>query len=187
MLKLVKPSKKYLDSFLKSFSDYEQDENQFKDVAIKPLIKAISENNVEEFFKQIDDYSKGKNLPEGHVPGTTFWMMDGKEFVGTFVIRHFLTPKLEEWGGHIAVNIAPKYRGKFSSFIGVKLCLEEASKLGLKRVLMTCDERNSASYRGITGLMKLYGGEKISDTFVNSHGEHRVWVNTTKSSKVVTK
>ena len=91
----------------------------------------------------MDDYSKGKNLPYGYVPGTTFWLIDDKEFVGTFVIRHYLTPKLEEQGGHIAANISPKYRGKYSSFIGVKLCLEEASKLGLKRVLMTCDETYS--------------------------------------------
>jgi len=187
MLKLVKPSKKYLNSFLKAVNDYEQDENQFKDVAIKPLIKAIAENKLEECFKQMDDYSKGKNLPDGYVPGTTFWLIDDKEFVGTFVIRHYLTPKLEEQGGHIAANISPKYRGKYSSFIGVKLCLEEASKLGLKRVLMTCDERNSASYRGIIGLMNLYGGEKLTDTFVNGHGEHRVWVNTPKSSKAVGK
>jgi len=187
MLKLVKPSKKYLNSFLKAVNDYEQDENQFKDVAIKPLIKAIAENKLEECFKQMDDYSKGKNLPDGYVPGTTFWLIDDKEFVGTFVIRHYLTPKLEEQGGHIAANISPKYRGKYSSFIGVKLCLEEASKLGLKRVLMTCDEKNSASYRGIIGLMNLYGGEKLTDTFVNGHGEHRVWVNTPKSSKAVGK
>ena len=116
---------------------------------------------------------------------TTFWLINGKDYIGTFVIRHYLTPKLEECGGHIAANIAPKHRGEYSSFIGVKLCLQEANKLGLKRVLMTCDERNSASYRAITGLMNLYGGEKLKDTFINGHGEHRVWVNTTQSSKVV--
>jgi predicted acetyltransferase len=180
MLKLVKPSKRYLNSFLNAVRDYESDENQFKDVAIRPLIKAMSENKVDECLKNIDDNSKGKNLPDGYVPGTTFWLMDGKEYIGTFVIRHRLTPKLEEWGGHIAANIAPKYRGTYSSFIGAKLCLKEANKLGLKRVLMTCDERNSASFKAITGLMKLYGGEQLSDTFVNGHGEHRVWVNTIK-------
>ena len=187
MLKLVKPSKKYLNLFLQALADYNQDENQFKDVAIKPLIQAIKENKVEEYFKQMGDYSKGKNLPDGYVPSTTFWLIDGKEYIGTFVIRHYLTPKLEEWGGHIATNIAPKYRGKYSSFIGIKSCLDEARKIGLKRVLMTCDERNSASYRAITGLMKLYGGEQLPDTFVNGHGEHRVWVDTPKSSKAVEK
>lgn len=180
MLKLVKPSKKYLNSFLKAVNDYEQDENQFKDVAIKPLIKAIAENKVEECFKQMDDYSKGKNLPDGCVPGTTFWLMNDKEFVGTFVVRHHLTPKLEEQGGHIAANIAPKYRGKYSSFVGIKMCIDKARKLGLKRVLMTCDVANKASYRAIIGLMKLYGGEELSDSFVDGHGEHHVWINTTK-------
>ena len=60
------------------------------------------------------------------------------------------------------------------------MCLEAARKLGLKRVLITCDENNQASYRAITGLMKLYGGEQWPDTVVDGHGEHRVWVNTGK-------
>ena len=66
MLKLVKPSKKYLDLFLRAVDDYKQDENQFKDVAIKPLIKAITENKIDEHLKKIDDNSKGKNLPDGY-------------------------------------------------------------------------------------------------------------------------
>lgn len=178
MLKLIKPSKKYIDCFLKAVDDYDNDENQFKDIAIKPLITAINENKIDEYFKRIDDNSNGKNLPDGFVPETTFWLMDDENFVGIFVIRHRLTPKLEEWGGHIAANISPKYRGKYSSFIGIKLCLKEANKLGLKQVLMTCDERNGASYRGIKGLMDLYGGEQLTDTIVNGHGEHRVLINT---------
>jgi predicted acetyltransferase len=181
MLKLVKPSKRYLKSFLKIIDDYQQDPNLFKDVAIKPLMKAISENKIDEYFNQINDYSKGKNLPDGYVPSTTFWLINNTEFVGTFVIRHCLTAKLEQWGGHIAANIAPKYRGRYSSFIGIKMCLAQACKLGLKRVLMTCNENNSASYRAITGLMKLYGGKALPGSFIDGHGEHRVWINTTKN------
>ena len=81
-------------------------------------------------------------------------------------------------GGHVVANIAPKYRGKYSSFIGMKLCLEKARELGLNRILLTCDERNPTSHRSILGLMKMYGGEEWPDSFVDGHGEHRVWVNT---------
>ena len=45
---------------------------------------------------------------------------------------------------------------------------------------MTCDEKNSTSYRAIIGLMNMYGGEQIEDSFVDGHNEHRVWINTKK-------
>ena len=147
VLKLVKPSKKYLHSFLKVMDDYKKDKNHFGRGGIDPLIKAIEENKIDEYLKKLADGAVGKNLTPGHVPGTRFWLLDDDEFVGSFEVRHALTPNLERVGGHVAANIAPKYRGKYSSFIGIKMCIDEARKLGLKRVLMTCDASNKASYR----------------------------------------
>ena len=147
VLKLVKPSKKYLHSFLKVMDDYKKDKNHFGRGGIDPLIKAIEENKIDEYLKKLADGAVGKNLTPGHVPGTRFWLLDDDEFVGSFEVRHALTPNLERVGGHVAANIAPKYRGKYSSFIGIKMCIDEARKLGLKRVLMTYDASNKASYR----------------------------------------
>ena len=183
MLKLVKPSKKYLPAFLRVVDDYKQDTNQFKDVQVGALLKAIEENRADEYIKSLRDAERGIGLPKGYVPGTTFWLMDDDNWVGSFTIRHRLTPHLMQEGGHIAGNISPKYRGKYSSFIGAKLILAAAHKMGLKRVLITCDANNSASYRAITGLMRLYGGEQMPDSIVKGHPEHRVWVNTTKEDK----
>lgn len=187
MLRLVKPSKKYLNCFLNVIDDYKTDANHFGRGGIDPLIKAIEEKTIDEYLQKLSDFDQGKNLPQGYVSGTRFWLLDDDDFVGSFDIRHRLTPKLEQAGGHIAANIAPKYRGKYSSFIGVKMCLEKAKELGLERVLITCDANNAASYRGILGLLKLYGGEQVSDSFIDGHYEHRVWINTTPSSKVIGK
>ena len=178
MLMLVKPSKQYLPCFVKSIDDYKRDENHFGRGGIDPLIHALEENRIDEYLQKLADYEHAKNLPDGYVPESRFWLLDNDEFVGSFSIRHKLTQKLEQIGGHIAANISKKYRGKYSSFIGIKMCLNEAHKLGLKRVLMTCDTENTISYRAIMGLKKLYGGEQISDSFVDGHGEHRVWINT---------
>ena len=183
MLKLVKPSKKYIKSFLKVIDDYKKDDNHFARGEINPLIQAIEEDTVDEYLQKLSDYEKGKNMKPGYVPGTTFWLMDGDEWIGAFCIRHALTPLLEEWGGHIAANISPKHRGEYSSFIGIKMCLAKANKLGLDRVLMTCDVNNMASYRAITGLMKMYGGEQISDSQGDTYHQHRIWVNTKKIAK----
>lgn len=180
MLQLVKPSKKYIKYFLKTIDDYKKDENHFGRGSINPLISAIEENNVDEYLKKLSDFEKGKNLKPGYVPGTTFWLIDGDKWIGAFNIRHSLTKNLEQLGGHIAANISPRYRGKYSSFVGIKMCLAEAKKLGLDRVLMTCDVKNIASYKAIIGLLKMYGGEQIADSQGDTYHQHRVWVNTTK-------
>jgi len=182
MLRLVKPSKKYLNSFLKVIDDYNKDKNIFGRGTIDPLIKAIKENNIDEYLKKLSDSEKEKNISESYVPETRLWFLDGDKFVGTFSIRHRLTPRLEQLGGHISVNIVPQYRGRYSSFVGIQMCLEKARQLGLKRVLLTCDVNNVASYRGIKGLLKIYGGKQILDCVVDGHGEHRVWINTKKAN-----
>ena len=178
MLRLVKKKKKYLPAFVQVMDDYISDDNHFGRGGIDPLIQAIQDNKADEYLQKLADYEHEEKLPDGYVPESRYWLLDDNEFIGSFSIRHRLTPKLEQWGGHIAANIAPKHRGEYSGFIGIKLCLAQAAKFGLKRVLMTCDVNNNASYRAILGLMKMYGGEQISDSFVDGHGEHRVWVNT---------
>ena len=60
MLKLVKPSKKYLKSFLKAVDDYKKDKNHFGRGGIDPLIKAIDENKVDEYLQKLADYEHGK-------------------------------------------------------------------------------------------------------------------------------
>lgn len=184
MLKLVNPSKKYVKSFLKVIKDYKKDDNHFGRGGIDPLISAIEENNLDAYLKKLSDFEQGKNLKPGYVPGTRLWLIDGNEWIGSFDIRHYLTPALEKSGGHIAANISPKYRGKYSSFIGIKMCLEKAHKLGLNKVLMTCDVHNSASYRAILGLLKIYGGEQIADSRGPGYHQHRVWINTTKGQSM---
>lgn len=180
MLKLVKPSRQYLPAFLSVLDDYRADKNHFGRGGIDPLIRAIEEDTVDEYLKKLDDYEHEETIKPGLVPETRLWLIDGDDFIGSFSVRHRLTPELELRGGHIAANIAPKHRGKYSSFIGVKMCIDYAAKLGLERVLMTCSAHNNASYRAIMGLMGLYGGTVLPDVTVGEHNEHRVWINTKK-------
>ena len=180
MLRLVKPSKEYLPAFLKVIDDYRADDNHFGRGEIDSLIKAVDTGTTDEWFQKTADFDTNTNLPADYVPGTTFWLLDDDEWIGSFNVRHRLTESLEQLGGHIGANIAPRHRGGYSSFIGIKLCLAQARKLGLDRVLMTCNANNAASYRAIMGLVKLYGGEQIPDSIVGDQAQHRAWVNTPK-------
>ena len=42
--------------------------------------------------------------PEGFVPATEMWWVDGETFLGRITIRHRLTPHLLEVGGHIGYD-----------------------------------------------------------------------------------
>lgn len=79
------------------------------------------------------------------VPSTTYWLYADEKPVGFGSIRHFLTDALREAGGHIGYGIAPKYREKGYGKKILGLLLEEASCLGIDRVLVTIKLDNAAS------------------------------------------
>ncbi len=56
---------------------------------------------------------------------------------------------MEDVGGHIGYRIRPSERRKGYGTLILALTLAEARKLGLPRVLLTCDQDNIASARVI--------------------------------------
>ena len=60
----------------------------------------------------------------------------------------------------------------------------EAKKIGLQRVLITCDTKNEASYAVIKKALKHYGGKKLPDIAFENTSNHRVWINTIDKDKI---
>ncbi len=85
--------------------------------------------------------------PDG-IHATTFLSVDDdNQIVGTIQLRHSLTPDLELHGGHIGYAVRPTRRGQGWGRAQLLLVLEEARKLGIPRVLITCDRGNEPSAR----------------------------------------
>ena len=74
-------------------------------------------------------YSEGKDLPEGYVPETFFFLWKDNEIIGQFRIRHFLCESLRTGSGHIGYFIAKPFRGKGYGTEGLRLTLEEAYRI----------------------------------------------------------
>jgi len=88
--------------------------------------------------------------PATYVPTTTFWWVDGREYLGRLTIRHRLAPgALGERNGHIGYDVRPSARRKGHATAMLAAALPEAAALGLARVLITCDYDNDASRRTI--------------------------------------
>ncbi len=83
--------------------------------------------------------------PEGRVPCTYFWIADRGQFVGYLAVRHSLNDWLLEGGGHIGFSVRPSRRREGHAGRALALALPHAARLGLERVLLTCDEDNDGS------------------------------------------
>lgn len=87
--------------------------------------------------------------PEGYVPATELWWVDGDEFLGRIGVRHRLTPALLEAGGHIGYDVRPSARRRGHATEMLRQALVVAREVGIDRALITCDEDNLGSRRVI--------------------------------------
>lgn len=83
--------------------------------------------------------------PDGFVPDTELWLVEGDEFLGRIGIRHRLTPFLLEVGGHIGYDVRPSARRKGHASAMLREALGVARGLGIERALLTCDVSNAGS------------------------------------------
>lgn len=64
-------------------------------------------------------------------------------------VRHRFNDYLAEYGGHIGYSVRPDERRKGYAKWMLAHVLPEARKIGLDRVLVTCDDDNEGSSRTI--------------------------------------
>lgn len=97
---------------------------------------------------------------------------DRNILVGAVNIRHYLNDELLKTGGHIGDGIRPGERRKGYATAMIALALEECRKLGIKRVLMTCDKNNIGSAKSIIN----NGGVLENEIEEDGHVEQRYWI-----------
>jgi len=102
------------------------------------------------YLEVLAEQERGLNLPPNHVPSTFLFAFVGRRIIGRVSIRHSLNPFLERVGGHIGYVVVPEFRRRGFATGILRLSLQIArAKLGIRRVLVTCDEDNIGSVRTI--------------------------------------
>lgn len=177
-LKLLLPDEKYLPSVNEAIKEYVSAPSDFEVSVVRKMIDA-QKNNFADYFLQTENERLGINLKPDRVCHSVFWLIDDDQYIGSFDLRHSLTPYLKNIGGHIAYQIRPSEYRKGYAYAGLQLCLKKAAELGLSKVLLTCKENNAASYGVMHKAMITTGG--IEDTPYNDNGviNKRVWLWTT--------
>lgn len=145
-MKLVLPSAEYKDSFIEAVKEFQQDDDYtHRTLAYKELSIPELEADFESFVERKISSAQGENLPDGFVPSTEYWFVDGTEYIGRVTVRHRLNEKLLNIGGHIGYDIRPTKRGRGYGNEMLRLALQKAKEFGISRVLITTDMRNVAS------------------------------------------
>jgi predicted acetyltransferase len=102
------------------------------------------------------------------VPVTELWFVEDEEYIGTVVVRHQLTAELAKSGGHVGFHVVPGLRRRGHGKCMLAAAISFCRKRGITALLLTCDERNTASRR----VIEANGGalERIAE------GEVRYWI-----------
>ena len=140
-MELVKPSVKYKDSYLAAIREF-QLEGQKMEFSFD-----AAKRDFATFVRELNERVEGKHLPEGFVPESVYWLVDGDEYIGRLSIRHRLNKHLLEIGGHIGYDIRPSKRQRGYGTQILRLGLLKAKGLGIYRALLTCNATNTSSLK----------------------------------------
>ncbi|MBP5781703.1 MAG: GNAT family N-acetyltransferase [Clostridia bacterium] len=170
-LKLIKLTKEYEKQLVEMIDEWKADQ-ELNHTNRSPW--AIFRNDYHDFDFYLENL-EAKEEADGRVPDSVFFLLDTERdrLLGAVNIRHYLNEKLFREGGHIGDGIRPSERRKGYATEMIRLALIECRKLGIAKVLMTCDRDNIASAKSI-----VKNGGILENEFVNSDGviEQRYWI-----------
>ncbi|MGE7884627.1 GNAT family N-acetyltransferase [Bacillus sp. NPDC094077] len=168
-MKLLKPTREYSEQII----EYQQ---AFSHEGEQPHGSSSLQNfdSLDEWFVKVRIQEVGENLPLNRVPSSQFLSFEKGELIGFVNIRHRLTPELLLESGHIGYSVHPNKRRQGYATKQLQLSLVAAQKLGLKKVLITCDKSNIGSAKTIQKV-----GGVLENEVVSSHTDEivqRYWV-----------
>lgn len=164
-LKLVKLEDKYREQLTAMMDEWHASGEKIKPWAISKTDYRDFENykNRLEVSENADKTASGN--AGGPVPDSTYFCLDEDRniFVGAVNIRHTLNGHLLLHGGHIGDGVRPSERQKGIATKMISLALIECKKLGIYKVLMTCDKDNTASAKSIVYNGGVLENEVVTD------------------------
>ena len=169
-LKLIKLTKEYKDQLIEMIDEWRIDQ-EINHTNHSPY--AIFKNDYADFDYYLE-HLEIKEAKDGLVPSSTFFLLDEDRIrlLGACNIRHYLNEDLLATGGHIGDGIRPSERRKGYATKMISLALEECKKLGINKVLITCDKNNIGSMKSIIN----NGGVLENEVIENGEILQRYWI-----------
>jgi len=152
MLIMVKPSYELENEYLEMSLEY-----------VNSNDKEYRYKTIEEVRNKIQsdlNYEAGR-IPEDKLQAYCYWVMEDEKVIGTSRLRPKLNERFEKIGGNIGYDVSPSYRRKGYGKKVLKMTLEEAKKIGMREVLITCNDSNIGSCK----IIEANNGELIDKVF----------------------
>ena len=128
------------------------------------------------WLDEVERFSRPETVPEGKVVSTQFILVREADdrLLGMLQLRHDLNDYLRRIAGHIGYSVRPSERRRGYAKRMLAMALDEARKLGLERVMISCSVENEASRRTILS----NGGVFESTVLDETDGEllERYWI-----------
>ncbi|HXF79291.1 MAG TPA: GNAT family N-acetyltransferase [Usitatibacter sp.] len=178
--RLVEPSEAYRRSFVEAIREFQADSyslnaggmGKYRGLNIEDL-----EADFGGYLRDLAEAAEESKLKPGLVPQTTYWLVEGPDFIGRVSLRHRLNDDLMRIGGQIGYEIRPSMRRRGYGTQALRLGLAKARDLGLERILVTCDSVNLPSRK----IIERNGGV-FEDELAYSDDKppkHRFWIDVT--------
>ncbi|MBK7829269.1 GNAT family N-acetyltransferase [Nannocystis sp.] len=142
-LQLVPPAEAFRASFLRALREFQHEGLPWW---IGGDLELAEQDFAAFVAKKLADANRSTTTA---VPKTHRWAIAEDQFVGRIAIHHALNDALRIEGGHIGYDTVPSVRGRGVATEMLRQALPVARALGLREVLLTCDDTNTASVRVI--------------------------------------
>ncbi|MFC4805689.1 GNAT family N-acetyltransferase [Filifactor villosus] len=170
-IRLVPLSCEYKDQLFDMLEEWKKDIEENK---TNRSPSAIFREDFHNFDHYMNELETKEEIPGIRVPDTILFCLDVDRniFVGAVNIRHYLNEDLLYTGGHIGNGVRPSERRKGYATAMMALALQECKKLGIERVLITCDKNNIASAKSIRNNGGILENEVMEDGAITQ----RYWI-----------
>jgi predicted acetyltransferase len=140
-IRLIEPTVNFKEDFYALAEEFTAEgDDRYRDVI----------TNFESFIQQCANEAAGLNLAPERVPQSTFWLVrNDRRILACSRVRHVLNAYLKEEVGQIGYDVRPSERRRGYGTQILRLTLDKARDIGLKRILITADTSNIGSWRVI--------------------------------------
>ncbi|WP_438464990.1 GNAT family N-acetyltransferase [Marinomonas sp. PE14-40] len=171
-MEFISPTSVLENAFLRFYRDFELSD------PINSLHYEAARIGFKSYVNQLKDEAQGIYNAEGKVRCNHYWLInDHHEIMAVLRIRHHIdTPYLSSEGGHISLDVSPRFRKQGIAKQALYLAKQKLRRLDIENALITADESNVAARKAI----EASGGklESIINGRVNFKPIARYWIST---------
>lgn len=177
-LELVFPTAEYKDKVM----DYLKEHLENGETILNGAGGLERVESFDEWLEKVQKDTDKDKVPEGRVPAWLYLAIrkSDKRMVGIVQVR-LLNERLWKTYGNIGDGVRPSERKKGYVTEIIRLALIKAKKVGLNRVLMSCDKNNIGSRKSI-----INNGGILENEYLDDEGnvEERYWISLKQRSAV---